>query len=397
MPYPSLHGSRRRRSDARHGCTVVVAVVAVLLSATRTASAFVSCIGLGFLSSEGAPGSWSVATSVSADGSVVVGYDIGNGDVGQRAFRWTEQDGMQSLNLHPDGGEAVVSSAMRVSADGKVIVGWMSDRNGGTLDPFRWTRETGMENLGHLPGTNPAAHSSAYGVNGDGAIVVGNNTQAFRWTLGTGLQALGVFLAQSHYNDVQAISADGSTIIGRGPNAKGQLEPFRWTAAGGVEGLGLLAPADPQGQGYAQDVNTDGSVIVGMSLNERNFWEPFRWTHENGLQPLGFLGNPAVNGGATWDPRGPSFGAKFESSAFAVSADGKTVVGKSVNPHGDYEPFIWTEAGGMRDLGPLLGGASFGEEIGEGDANGISADGSIVVGMAPNRTNGLEAFRCRIR
>jgi uncharacterized membrane protein len=92
------------------------------------------------------------------------------------------------------------------------------------------------------------------------------------------------------------------------------------------------------------------------------------------MQPLGFL-NPDLE--------------RPQSDAFAVSADGATVVGLSNN-----EPFRWTPAGGMQRL--LDGGMPAGA-LDEGWANGVNADGSIIVGVAPVASRLSEAFLCRTR
>lgn len=91
-------------------------------------------------------------------------------------------------------------------------------------------------------------------------------------------------------------------------------------------------------------------------------------------------------------------GASFSSIANGVSADGSVVVGRGsafVTMHGEpvssLEAFRWTQDGGMVDLGDLPGGL-YGRT-----ASGVSADGSVVVGASVNRApvpNG-EAFRWR--
>jgi probable HAF family extracellular repeat protein len=73
------------------------------------------------------------------------------------------------------------------------------------------------------------------------------------------------------------------------------------------------------------------------------------------------------------------------SSAFGVSADGSVVVGVAWNDAGDRRAFRWTEASGMQDLGTLGGG--------ESAALGVSADGSVVVGWAYNAEGYQRAFR----
>jgi probable HAF family extracellular repeat protein len=60
------------------------------------------------------------------------------------------------------------------------------------------------------------------------------------------------------------------------------------------------------------------------------------------------------------------------SWAYGVSADGSVVVGVALNAAGEYRAFRWTASGGMQDLGTLGGDWS--------RANGVSADGAVVVG-----------------
>ncbi|NET14340.1 MAG: PEP-CTERM sorting domain-containing protein, partial [Okeania sp. SIO1H6] len=73
------------------------------------------------------------------------------------------------------------------------------------------------------------------------------------------------------------------------------------------------------------------------------------------------------------------------SEANGVSFDGSVIVGSSDTASGE-EAFYWTETDGMQGLGHLSGGGLF------STAFGVSADGSVVVGQSDN-TSGLEAFR----
>lgn len=74
------------------------------------------------------------------------------------------------------------------------------------------------------------------------------------------------------------------------------------------------------------------------------------------------------------------------TSVNSLSADGTTVVGSSFNAS-TFRAFRWTAAGGLSDLG------SFGSSTGASIAYGVSANGSVVVGMGII-AGGLErAFR----
>ena len=83
-----------------------------------------------------------------------------------------------------------------------------------------------MVGLGALPGAG--FHSIANDISADGSTIVGygENAEAFRWTQTEGMVDLGF------QGTPQAISADGSVIAGPG---------WRWTEAGGMEGLGSLS------------------------------------------------------------------------------------------------------------------------------------------------------------
>jgi probable HAF family extracellular repeat protein len=157
------------------------------------------------------------------------------------AFRWTPVTGLQDLGL-TTGTESIATA---ISADGSVIVGEARDANR-FWRAFLWTASTGMQDIGTLGGPE----SAALAVSNDGAVIVGtsltntltSSSHGFVWTTKTGmqdlltvLQAAGVHTADKWVvlNSLVGVSADGMVMVGYGlaPRTKafpfGQWTPFR--------------------------------------------------------------------------------------------------------------------------------------------------------------------------
>src|SRR5262245_29546292 len=150
-----------------------------------------------------------------------------------------------------------------------------------------------------------------------------------------------------------AVSADGSTVVGSFDHTNTR-QPFRWTAGGGVVGLGWLP--DGRQLSDAKAVSADGSVVVGTNdyLDAGpDRQEAFRWTQGGGLVGLGEIR----------DPNNPRVGPV--SSAAAVTDDGLTVFGGTWGG-----AFRWTPVGGMVFLPSDT----------PGFVRGASGDGSVLAG-----------------
>jgi len=311
-------------------------------------------------------GPLSLAYGVSADGSVVVGFSLSQGQSGNpvRAFRWTQATGMQDLGALGSNWFNQ-STAHGVSADGSVVVGWANGSNP-QIRAFRWTQATGMQDLGDLG----SRFSVAYGVSADGSVVVGATAnaaaqeRAFRWTQATGMQDLGT-LPGSSESEAHGVSADGSVVVGLARNASGLVRAFRWTQATGMQDLGTLGGTEST----ARSASADGSVVVGWARNAANQSRAFRWTATGGMQDLGTLGGNY-------------------SDAAGVSADGSVVVGTS-----DRRAFRWTAAGGMEDLNQTYASLLTNGSL-LTSAFAISPDGRYIVGEGYNAAAGRynEAF-----
>src|SRR5262249_32472024 len=137
---------------------------------------------------------------------------------------------------------------------------------------------------------------------------------------------------------------DGNVVVGEGTNARFELEAFRWTAAGGMVGLGDLPGLGINSVAYG--VSADGGGIVGAGKSEA-----FRWTAAGGRVGLG--GSSEV--------------------AYGVSANGLVIVGYGTPASGGTEAFRWTSETGMVGLG---GGFALATS-GDGCCRGVVPNGDL--------------------
>ncbi len=115
--------------------------------------------------------------------------------------------------------------------------------------------------------------------------------------------------------------------------------------------------ASPNRLSEAAAVSADGQTVVGRSMTENGF-SAFRWTSSEGIQPLGSL----MENGA--------------SEANSVSADGSLIVGQSDSSiSGGIEAFQWSQGTGLSGLGALPDG-----QVELSRAFGVSGDGGTIVG-----------------
>jgi uncharacterized membrane protein len=237
--------------------------------------------------------------------------------------------------------------------------------------------QAGLWFVGLAPGTTQGV---SLGLSQDGSIAVGysgglSGTSGFTWTREGGRFDFGLLPGMPAYTPAFAVSSDGSTLAGRVQFAVSQdIRPYRWAGVGPVQDLGLLPN---ETRGYALGISGDGSVVVGACEHgpgSQAFGQAFRWTAQGGMQPLGYV-----------HPAG-SF-----SQASGISRDGSTIVGwsQSLGPGGPEDPFIWTQAAGMRALPHPVGA---GEPYSQ--ANAVNADGTVIVGTGiVDASNLLHALR----
>lgn len=338
----------------------------------------------------------SVATGVSPDGKVVVGYRYwGTVPDRERSFRWREHQAPQGLGWIDGAVDLVISD---LSRNGNSIVGaaYMAD---GRILPVRWHEGNKLGTLEGFDLVGP--NGAATGISDKGDVICGVSSwdngdgtfqiSAVRWDrFGTSLLLPS---APQTMTQASAVSGDGKVFVG----FAGQEKAARWVN-GQAQFLGGL---DSSNRAGATATNYDGSVVVGRSANRIMFngediglYEAFYWK-AGVMQPIGYL---------------PTEGGLFpESYATAVTDDGNLVVGDSYkrlipqSPSGgtiQYAPFVWDPAHGIRDLQQLLTTKYGLAPALQGwtllDAEDVSANGEVIVGSALNPAGRVEAIVLRL-
>ena len=231
-------------------------------------------------------GSWGSSWGVSGDGSIVVG--LAWYCPGAEGFQWTQQGGIVGLG-HPSGAS---SRATTISADGSTIVGFYEDPTQGNRRPVRWI--SGATDL--FLGDNVAGEAIA--VSSDGSQIVGQaadstgNGRAFYYSTTGGLQSLGVLSGNSSDQSVAFGLSDGGLVIGASINPfTWTSQPFIWSSKTGMRWLkatlvrnGAVIPSNVV-LSNALAISADGSTIVGLWYDS-DFNQGAWIAHLHGKNPL---------------------------------------------------------------------------------------------------------------
>jgi len=255
---------------------------------------------------------------------------------------------------------AYESQGSAVSHDATFVTGYCRSIVGASViaHAFRWSFSTGMVDLGTPPAiTFTAANSMDYA----GLGVAGNGgNKLFRWTVGGGMQNLGLLPGAIGGGLATGMSGDTTIVVGWSGAADGNIYGVKWTSPGTMIALPTLAGGTQGNSAYG--ISSDGSTIVGGSTWTGSGYRAVRWLPGNVIQNLGALP------GAT------------DSRALAISKNNGVIVGDTQIPTGDR---IFRYIGAMQNLGTPLGTtASY--------ANSTNYDGKVVTGRA---TVGLNDYR----
>ena len=266
--------------------------------------------------------SLAVEVTITGDGETVAGQFAYDAAVDRlqirmidRAFRWTEAEGLSWLSVPGayrtgvrDGYQA---KAVAASTDGRRLLGslWTNAADTRTVvweDDGRWTAVDPPASFATISARDLSADGSV-GVGAAYRDRVGFPRTAFRWTEGRGSEVIAPVADAYERSDAVAVSADGSTVVGYaydGPTRNiADSDAFRVRDGE----LAILGPWLPR------DVSADGSVVVGGS------GRAIVWVEGDVARYLDTLVDAA--------------GWRLER-AVAVSADGTIVVGTGTAPDG---------------------------------------------------------------
>lgn len=329
-----------------------------------------------------------LATDLSDDGSVVVG----NTPWTYETFRWTEATGAVPLGRGTVVPLGVGAGSPDVSADGTRVSATILDDSGTAATQGLWTLGSGWQQL--MPPTLPdggildQSYGSAWGLSGDGSTVTG-----LYWRPG---EPGGLAHATSWTQSAGLVDlgSSGGSSRASAANYDGSVvvgfdeHPMfgNWRATVWVNGV-LTHLSDSDAFTEATATNPDGTIVVGNGWDDDTFFATAAvWTFDGSSWNEQLLGVlPGTD---------PIFGGL--SIANGVTADGSFVVGfNKFDFFGSSTGFVWTPSGGLVSASDWLTsiGAALDPDLIVLDLPAVSPDGQYVLGIAFNvNTFDYESF-----
>jgi probable HAF family extracellular repeat protein len=274
----------------------------------------------------------------------------------QHGFLWTAAGGMHDLGV-PTGWTD--SFAAAISKSGLVVGSLLSDATG-KATAAAWTAKNGWQPL--KKGLS-AQYSAVTAVNGSQQIVgvtytTGTTQHAFLWTQTGGMQDLGTL--GGDFSVAYGINKVGE-VVGYSTTTTGSYHAFLWTQSSGMQDLGALDAGSNSGS-VAYAINDNGTIVGGSTR-----------TNGHGVAVFWANGQIHILSALATNPA---------SSAIAINKLDQIVGADSVPKSQDTNAFLWTQTGGLQDLGFIGGWPS-------GSASGVNSSGEVV-GYDIMPSNGLQ-------
>jgi probable HAF family extracellular repeat protein len=196
-------------------------------------------------------------------------------------------------------------------------------------------------------------------ISGDGSVVVGwatdtnSNQKAIRYTPSAGAGAFDYLASTQQSTKATDVSFDGSTIVGTSQPSFGRDVPAIWSAGGSVE---LLPSPVADRFVVSPSVSGQGSLVAlsSATLVSDSSQPGFAWTRSTGYLPLQSTFTVVV----------PD----------EISATGDVIVGGASFPFAPGDAFRWTQSGGIQFLSTSM------DAFRDSAAGATNADGTIIVG-----------------
>jgi uncharacterized membrane protein len=317
-----------------------------------------------------------LATDISADGSVIAGNSADYG-----TFRWTAVGGIVDLGRNSYAAIGHAAGTPDVSADGTRVSASILDRTGTMMTAGLWVLGEGWTDL--MPPQPPGgaimddALGSAWGMSEDGLVVTG-----LYWHPGQPGGSANA-LRWTAETGAESLGGDGASSRSNDANGDGSViagweghpNTYVWHPAVWRDGVRTILGGfdDTYGSAEARAVNTDGTLIVGS-----------RWDADQRLA----LATMWHWNGATWDEQtlGALPGTPADIGnvvAEGLSDDGSIVVGFNQFSFGNFTGFIWTGETGMVGVMDFLADHDITVDptLTVQSLTGITDDGTKIIGL----------------
>lgn len=298
-----------------------------------------------------------IGVSINAKGQVAFTHADPSAGLPPQAWFY---DGAHLHQIGTLGGDVVRTTGLN---DVGQVAGVSTTVNG-LVHSFVWSSKHGMTDIGTLPGRNTAWDPV---INNRGEVAGYSAAdpsppwpRAFRWSAASGIEDLGLLLPGESASAYARAINDAGLIAGDAWAGGSNYHAFIWSRAAGMVDIDTLGSRSSS----PVAVGAKGQVAGNLLNDPNNYGSVFWWTRATGMRDLG-----PGNGQGTW---------------MSAMSSGGRIAGVITYPGLAQHAMTWTPEHGMRDLGTLGGGGS--------NANAANNKGQVVGGALTKAEDYYRAF-----